>query len=160
MQFALTHNHFTSTLIGEANKEGANMSKWICKSWELPSVKAAPGAERYLKMPFSPGANGYEGATILISYVPPGSMTAMHSHSDSDEIMYFLGRGEAVLGDERTRIENDLVMVALKGVPHEVRNTSDTETLKVFCIFVPPVRSDPLYDRLAQKTREAMEKKP
>ena len=135
------------------------MSKWICRAWELPSVKADPPSERYLKMPFSPGANDYEKATILLVYLPPGGVGQMHSHADSDEIMYFMGRGEATLGEEHTKVENDLVIVAPKGVPHEVRNTSDTEMLKILCVFIPPVVGNPLYDKLAGVTREALKDK-
>jgi len=136
---------------------GMKMSKWICKGWELPSVKADSPLERYIKMPFSPEVNGYERATVLFAHIPPGSTTGMHAHPDSDEIMYFVGRGEAIVGGERTEIETDLVILAPKGVEHESRNTSDTETLKIFCVFIPPLKTTELLARLAQKTREKIQ---
>lgn len=131
------------------------MSKWISKAWEIPSIKVGPPSERHLRMLFSPEANEYKGATILFSYIPPGGVGAMHSHPDSDEIMYFTGRGEATLGDKHTTVEEDAVIVAHKGVPHEVRNTSDTDVLKIYCVFIPPVKGNPAYDQASGKTREA-----
>lgn len=133
------------------------MSKWICKGWELPSVKADPPVERFLKMIYSPEATDYENATVLLAHIPPGSTTSKHTHPDSDEIMYFLGRGEATLGDEKVKIENDLVVLAPKGVEHEARNTSDTETLKVFCVFIPPLKPTELLAKAAQMRRERIQ---
>ena len=130
------------------------MSKWISKSWEMPSVKTNPPAERALKMLFSPEVNGYEKATIILSVIPPGSKTESHAHSDSDEIMYFLGRGEGTLGEEKVKIEQDLIIVAPQGVPHQVLNTSDTDTLKIICIFIPPVKPSELLAKAAQLSRE------
>jgi mannose-6-phosphate isomerase-like protein (cupin superfamily) len=130
------------------------MSKWICKGWELPSVKAEPPAERFLKMIYSPEVNDYRKATVLFSHIPPGSTSGMHAHPDSDEIMYFVGRGEATLGEEKVTIENDLVILAPKGVEHEARNTSDTETLKAFCVFIPPLKPTELLAKAAQMSRE------
>jgi len=130
------------------------MSKWVSKGWELPSVKAGPPAERFLKMIFSPEVNDYENATVLSVHIPPGSTTGMHAHADSDEIIYFLGRGEATLGEEKVKIENDLVILAPKGVQHEARNTSDTETLKAFCVFIPPLKPTELLAKAAQMSRE------
>jgi mannose-6-phosphate isomerase-like protein (cupin superfamily) len=133
------------------------MSKWICKGWELPSVKTDPPVERFIKMIHSPEANDYKNATVLLAHIPPGSTTSKHAHPDSDEIMYFLGRGEATLGDEKVKIENDLVVLAPKGVEHEARNTSDTETLKVFCVFIPPLKPTELLAKAAQMRRERIQ---
>jgi len=132
------------------------MSKWISKSWEMPSVKTDPPVQRALKMLFSPEVNGYEKATILLSVIPPGSKSEEHTHPDSDEIMYFLGRGEGTLGKERVKIEQDLIIVAPKGVPHQVFNTSDTDTLKIICIYIPPVKPSELLAKAAQLSREKL----
>ncbi len=133
------------------------MSEWISKGWEMPSVKAEPPAERFLKVIFSPDVNGYEKATVLFSHIPPGSTSGMHAHPDCDEIMYFLGRGEATLGDETVKIENDLVILAPKGVAHEARNTSDTETLKIFCVFIPPLKPTELLVKAAKMSKEHLQ---
>ena len=130
------------------------MSIWISKGWEMPCVKADPPVERFLKMIYSPEVNDYEGATVLFSHVPPGSSSGRHAHPDSDEIMYFLGRGIASLGHEDVEIQNDLVVLAPKGVEHEARNTSETETLKIFCVFIPPLKPNELLTKAAQLSKE------
>jgi mannose-6-phosphate isomerase-like protein (cupin superfamily) len=140
-------------------KEGGRMSKWVFSGWEFPSVRVEPPRERYLKLITCPETTGYKSATVLSSHIPPGSATGMHTHPDSDEIMYCVGRGECIIGDERTKIETDSVIVAPRGVEHECRNTSQTETLKLFCVYFPPIKLNELLTGLAQKTREYLKGK-
>lgn len=135
------------------------MSQWVYEGWEFPSVKAEPPNTRYLKMIASPEATGYEKATILFSHIPPGSTSGMHLHPDSDEIMYCIGRGEGKIGEETLKIETDSVIIAPMGVEHECRNTSETETLKIFCVFIPPLKAAGLLEELAHKTKEYIEGK-
>ena len=135
------------------------MSQSVYKGWEFPSVKVEPPNVRYLKMIASPEVTGYEKASVLFSHIPPGSTTGLHTHPDSDEIIYFTGRGEGRMGGEKVEIETDSVMIAPMGVEHECRNTSETETLKLFCVFVPPLKATGLLADLARKTKEFIEGK-
>jgi len=130
------------------------MSKWISKTWEMPSVKREPPHERTLKLLYSPELNGYEHATVLLSYIPPKLDSEKHVHEDSDELMYFLGRGRGILGDEEFDIEPDMIVLAPKGVPHRFWNTSDTDMLKIICIYIPPVKLSPLLEKCAELGRE------
>ena len=133
------------------------MAKWVYNGWELPSVKAEPPRERYLKLIACPETTGYDKATVLFSHIPPGSTTGMHTHPDSDEIIYCIGRGECTIDGEKiekVKIETDSVIVAPKGVEHECRNTSETETLKLFCVYLPPLKLSELLLGLAKKTKE------
>ena len=100
----------------------------------------------------SPEVNNYNEATVLFSHIPPGSSTGRHSHT-SDEIMYVIGRGEGQVGEEVTKLETDSVIFAPRGVEHECRNTSETETLKLFCVFIPPLEPSPLLKELIDKTK-------
>lgn len=83
----------------------------------------------------------------------------MHVHVDSDEIIYFVGRGEGIIDGEKIQLETDSVMVVPKGVEHECRNTTETETLKLFCVFVPPIKLNETLKKLAEETREHLESK-
>jgi mannose-6-phosphate isomerase-like protein (cupin superfamily) len=130
------------------------MAQWVYQGWEFPSVRVEPPRERYLKLIACPETNGYEGATVLFSHIPPGSGTGPHTHPDSDEIMYCLGRGECIIAGERFKLETDSVIIAPKGVEHECRNTSQTETLKLFCVYLPPLKLNELLAGLAKRTRE------
>jgi quercetin dioxygenase-like cupin family protein len=128
------------------------MKKSVFNGWEYPSVKADPPNTRFIKILLSPEVGGYKEASILFSHIPPGSTTGKHKHA-SDEIMHVTGRGESLVGSELFKIETDSVIFAPKGVEHECRNTSETETLKLFCIFIPPLTTSPLLNELIHKTK-------
>jgi mannose-6-phosphate isomerase-like protein (cupin superfamily) len=130
------------------------MDKYIFNGWEYPSVKADPPIERFLKIILSPQTNGYKEASVVIAHIPPGSSAGLHTHG-SDEIMFVSsGRGEGIVGVERDKIETDSVILAPKGIEHELKNTSETETLKVFCVYVPAVKPTPILEKLITKTKE------
>ena len=130
------------------------MPKFVFNGWEFPSVKADPPAERFLKIIMSPEVNGYKEATVLFSHIPPGSTSGRHTHT-CDEIMYIsAGRGESIVGSDKCKIEIDSVIFAPRGIEHECRNTSETETLKIFCVYIPPLKPTPLVAKLVEKTKE------
>ncbi|MFC2052664.1 cupin domain-containing protein [Chloroflexota bacterium] len=129
------------------------MSKFVHDGWKYPSVQADPPNTRFLKVIISPEVNGYKEATVLFSHIPPGSGTGKHTHT-SDEIMYVVGRGESLVGEEITKLETDSVIFAPKGIEHECRNTSETETLKLFCVYIPPLEPSPLLEKLTDKTKK------
>ena len=135
------------------------MSQWVYKGREFPSVRVEPPRERYLKLITCPETTGYELATVLFSHIPPGSATGVHTHPDSDEIMYCVGRGECIIDGEKIKLETDSVIVAPKGIEHECRNTSETETLKLFCVYIPPMKLNELLTELAKKTKKYLEDK-
>ncbi len=129
------------------------MARFVYNGWEFPSVKSDPPNARFMKVIMSPEVNGYNEATVLFAYIPPGSSTGRHTHP-GDEIIYVVGgRGEGYVADEVTKIAADSVILAPKGVEHECRNTSETETLKLFCVFIPPLEPSPLLEKLIDKTR-------
>jgi len=135
------------------------MSKFVFDGWEFPSSKADPPNERFLKLILSPELNGYKEATILFSHIPPGSSTGMHTHDANDEIMYVVGRGEGQVGDEVAKLETDSVIYAPRGVTHECRNTTKTETLKLFCVFIPAIKPSALLEKLTETTKEYLKGK-
>ena len=51
-------------------------------------------------------------------------------------------------------LETDSVVLAPKGIPHECRNVSETETLKLFCVFMPAIKVAGAMDELLAKTKE------
>ncbi len=130
------------------------MAGFVCNGWELPSVKLDSPNERYMKVVMSPEVTGYNAATILFAYIPPGSSTGRHTHP-GDEIIHVVGgHGDGYVDDKVTTITADSVILAPKGVEHECRNTSKTETLKLFCVFIPPLAPSPLMEKLIIETNE------
>lgn len=101
-----------------------------------------PPYARTLKVILSPQVGGVEALTFLISILHPGSRTSLHHHDESGELMYFLtGRGKGVLGDCTYEIEPDTALYAPPGIEHQILNSSD-ETMKIACVYVPPVPAD------------------
>lgn len=130
------------------------MSKLVYEGWKFPSLKVAPPNMRCLKLIASPETTGYDKGTIIFSHIPPGGTTGMHTHPNSDEIMHFVGRGEATIGGDKVQIETDTVILAPMGIEHECCNTSETETLKVFCVFIPALKPSGVLPELIDKTNK------
>lgn len=129
----------------------------LTQGWKLPSLRIDPPNERFIKIIESPETTGYRNATILFSHIPPGGTTGMHTHDYNDEIMYFVGRGEAVLNGKREILETDSVLVVEKGIEHQCINTSKTDTLKLFCVFVPALKITGPLESLAEETKKYLE---
>lgn len=134
------------------------MTKFVYNGWEIPAVKAEPPRERYLKLIACPETTGYEKATVLFSHIPPGSTSGMHTHQECDEIMYCVGRGECLIDGQSFNLETDSVIVAPRGIEHECRNASETETLKLFCIYIPPLKLSEMLAGLAKTTKQYLAK--
>lgn len=112
--------------------------------------------ERVLKVIVSPELGGSEDLTVLLSIIRPNNTTGMHTH-DSTEIMYVVnGRGIAIVGDEKREIKTDIVLIAPRGVPHEVKNTGD-ETLKIVCFYVPALKPEGNYKEAINKAKQYFE---
>jgi len=70
----------------------------IINAREVTGYLVPKPAERELKVKvvLTPQLGNYDKATILLSFIPPGSSTGLHQH-DSDEIIYVVsGEGEVV----------------------------------------------------------------
>ena len=132
------------------------MKEKIVKAENVPPASTDPPNPRHLKMLFCPELENYDKATILFSYVPPNTDSGLHSHPDCDEIMYFMGKGVFFLGDEEVKIEDDTVIIAPKGVPHGGKNTSTTESMKIFCVYIPPMKPVSIYQKAIDVSREKL----
>ncbi len=128
----------------------------LSNGWEYPSIRVN---ERFLKIIESPEVTRYKNGTILFSHVPAGGRSDFHTHPDNDEIMYFIGRGEVIFGNDKFKIETDSVLVAEKGVPHQCINTSQTETLKIFCVYIPALKLSGPLEEIADITKQYLKGK-
>lgn len=80
----------------------------------------------------------------------PGAEVDLHIHPDSTEVMYCLsGHGVASVDGVEYDFVPDSMISAFPGHKHQIKNTG-TESLKVLCIFSPPVTGEGLRSR-AQK---------
>lgn len=113
----------------------------VYQGWEFPAVKREAPSERFVKLIMSPETTGYPHCSIFLSILFPGMTTTRHIHQEADELMYVVGRGKAYVDGKEVDLQEDSVILSRRGSEHEVWNTSNAEMLKLFCIFIPPVRS-------------------
>ena len=135
------------------------MAKQVFQGWEFPFAKTPAPGERSLRLIASAETNGYDKATVLLVHLPPLGTTGLHTHPDSDEIIFVNGRGEGSVAGEKSKLEVDSIIIAPKGVEHECRNTSDTESLKLYCVFIPPMKLSPTLHTIVQPTKEYLAKR-
>jgi len=109
------------------------------ESMDVPGFKVPSPNERVLKVISSPELGSQEDMTLLLSIISAGNTTGLHTH-ESTETMYVLsGRGVGTISGKTGEVKVDTVLVAPKGVLHEVRNTGD-ETLKLVCVYLPALK--------------------
>ena len=135
------------------------MAKQVFQGWEFPFAKTPAPSERFLRLIASAETNGYDKATVLLVHLPPLGTTGLHTHPDSDEIIFVNGRAEGSVAGEKSKMEVDSVIIAPKGVEHECRNTSETESLKLYCVFIPPMKLSPTLQSIVPQTKEYLAKR-
>jgi len=122
--------------------------------WKVPGVKVPAPNERVLKVLMSPEVTNTPSLTILVSIISPHSTTGLHTH-EVDEFMYIVaGRGESTVAGEKSEVEPDVLLHAPAKVQHEIRNVSD-ETLKLFCVFSPPLKLQGFFERATELAKSA-----
>lgn len=84
----------------------------------------------------------------------PGCRIEPHAHPAHTEAMYCVaGRGTARIDGEECDYVPDTMIVAHPGVTHEIVNTG-TETLRVLCVYSPPIDLDFIRERVAVAEKE------
>jgi len=93
---------------------------------------------RELKVLLSPEVHGtspYLGMGVVT--IPPGGSGNKHAHLDTQETWFIIsGFGKLMVGEEETHLEPEMVVVAPKGITHQIINNSEEE-LKALFIFSP-----------------------
>jgi len=122
--------------------------------WKVPGVKVPAPNERVLKILMSPEVTNTPRLTILVSIISPHSTTGLHTH-EVDEFMYIVtGRGESTVAGEKSEVEPDVLLQVPAKVEHEIRSLSD-ETLKLFCVFSPPLKPQGFFERAIELAKSA-----
>jgi len=125
----------------------------VVHTWEVQGTKVPKPFERALKVCMSPEEGSTKDFTLIISLISPRNSTNYHSHDEGGELMFVVtGRGSVTLEGKEHQIWADTAVFAPLGVRHRIVNGSD-ETMKVVCIFVPPL--PPQYvERVIAGTRD------
>jgi quercetin dioxygenase-like cupin family protein len=102
-------------------------------------IRAAAGQAEFNdarmgKVTLASGTFLYAGLNCFL----PGQEHKAHIHADQDKLYVVLdGAGIATVGDEETPVAEGDVIFAPAGVPHGMRNASDSP-LTVLTVFAPP----------------------
>jgi mannose-6-phosphate isomerase-like protein (cupin superfamily) len=119
----------------------------VFQGWDFPAFKGEAPMERYVKLIISPQTTGYPHGSFFYSFLLPGATTTSHIHDEADEIMFIVGRGKAAIDGEEFELQDGSVVFSPRGCEHEVRNTSNYELLKLFCVFIPAISSPDMPDK-------------
>jgi mannose-6-phosphate isomerase-like protein (cupin superfamily) len=86
------------------------------------------------------------GLSIASGYLKPEQRALSHFHDSSEEIYYIIsGSGEVKVGDVTEKIEAGDVVRMLPGETHALKNTSQTEIMKVLAISSPAYADDDIF---------------
>jgi len=93
---------------------------------------------RELKVLLSPEVHGTSpNLGMGIVNIPPGGSGNSHAHLDTQETWFIIsGFGKLIVGDEEIDLEPEMVVVAPKGITHQIINDSQGD-LKALFIFSP-----------------------
>ncbi len=125
--------------------------------YSLPAVECGSDIKRAIRLVASPQTTGEDRIMIVHTTVPPLGISEGHTHPHSDEYIMFSIPGKAILDGKEYDVPKTGVVHAKAGVVHECRNTSETETMELYCVFVPPFEPYGIYPELIAKTKAHME---
>ena len=92
--------------------------------------------------------------SVHVTEWEPGCRVDLHNHPSGMEAMYCMaGNGKAYVQGKAYDFSPDSMIVAAPGEEHWIENTGQ-ETLRVLCVFSPPVRTQELKERAFQAVKE------
>ena len=126
----------------------------IYNTMKFPYEEFGENPTRHVRLITSPQTTGEQGLSIVYTIIPPGAISEGHTHPDFDEYIFFESAGRAVVDGKEFDIPTKAVLHAKAGLKHECINISDTDDLRLFCVFTPPLKPYGKYDSLIKKTNE------
>ena len=80
---------------------------------------------------------------LVIMTLQPGEEIGLEKHEGHDQfIRVEAGRGVAILDGERHDLEDGVAVVIPAGTEHNVVNTSDSEPMRLYTLYMPPEHPD------------------
>ncbi len=97
-----------------------------------------------LKWMATPDVNDSERLSAGVVQLEPGRGHELHTHPDSDEVLYVVsGEGEQTVAGETREVAAGEMIYVPAGVEHGTQNTG-WETLKLLAVYAPPGPEDVL----------------
>jgi mannose-6-phosphate isomerase-like protein (cupin superfamily) len=80
---------------------------------------------------------------LVLMTLRPGEDIGLETHDDHDQFIRIeAGTGVARLSGEETRLEDGSIVVIPAGVEHNIMNTSQQESLRLYTLYSPPEHED------------------
>ena len=80
---------------------------------------------------------------LVVMCLQPGENIGLEVHPNTDQFFRIeQGEGKVIMGDEEFDFQDDFGIVVTGGTKHDIQNTSESETLKLYTIYSPPNHPD------------------
>lgn len=80
---------------------------------------------------------------LVLMTLKPGEDIGDEIHEENDQFFRIeSGQGKIIIGETAYEVEDDFAAIVPAGTPHNVINTSETESLKLYTIYMPPHHAD------------------
>lgn len=102
------------------------------------SLKAEDGWKLALRWLIDENRLGSKFGSVGYAVVPPGGgRHELHVHDNCEEVsIYLKGHGIRMVGDEEYEVGPMDIGFSPVGVPHGIRNLSDTEPIELICVYM------------------------
>lgn len=91
---------------------------------------------------------------LVLMSLNPGEEIGHEIHHDNDQFFRFeAGEGAVAIDDNTYSVEDGSAVIVPAGASHNVMNTSDTQKLKLYTLYMPPHHKDGIH----RETKEEAE---
>ncbi len=116
-------------------------SRYVPTVEETPidtSLKPEDGWKMAIRWLVHEKNRGAQFGTVGYAVFPPSTGAHdLHYHENAEEFTYYLrGRGLRTVGDEQIEVKAGDFGYVPAGVPHGMRNLSDTEPIELICVYM------------------------
>lgn len=92
---------------------------------------------------------------LVLMALLPGEEIGLETHADGDQFFRFeQGQGKVMINDAEYTVTNGDCIIVPAGAQHNVINTSQTESLKLYTIYAPPHHKDGVVYKTKQEATE------
>ncbi|MGD8992610.1 MAG: cupin domain-containing protein [Desulfobacterales bacterium] len=86
--------------------------------------------------------NTAQNSQLVVMSLLPGEDIGSEVHDLDQFIRFESGQGKVILDGKEYKVEDDWAVVIPSGVEHNVINTSENESMKLYSIYSPPEHPD------------------
>ena len=124
----------------------------VYNSMDFPYAEFGEEIKREVRLVISPQTTGETRLSLVLTTLPAGAVSEGHVHDDFDEYIYFDIGGKVLLDGLAADVPPQGIVHAKAGVNHECVNASESDTLHLVCVFVPPLKPYGKYGGLIEQT--------